>query len=242
MIPRLSIIIPTFNEMKNGYLEKILQSLSNLKDIEVICVDSYSEDGTKELIEKYQYKLISYQTTSRGERLSIGAKEAKSEMIFLHHPRTLYDNRGLEYLKDRGKELSWGGFSHEFDYNHPLLRFTSWYSNKIRADKKSIFYLDHGVFVKKSLLEKINYIPSVDIFEDTYLSLNLRSISTGHRLRFKAITSAIRFKNYGFFKQILLNQYMKFLFYFKFEHKKLNKIYERENKLNSIYKGDEEDV
>jgi glycosyltransferase involved in cell wall biosynthesis len=237
----LSIVVPTFNEIKNGYLTQILENLKKLSDTEILFVDSYSTDGTAELIQSYEFRVISHKTTSRGERLSVGAKEARGELIFFHHPRTIYDNEGLKYLSTNSKELKWGGFTHSFDKEHKLLKFTSWYSNDVRADEKNIFYLDHGIFVTKSLLKRINYVASVDVFEDTLLSLALRAILPGERLDFKATTSAVRFEQNGIIRQMALNLWMKILFHFKSDHRKMNFQYEKGSRLNTTYKENKDD-
>lgn len=52
-IPRISVIIPVYNV--NKYLETCLFSAVNqtLTDIEIICIDDYSTDGSRETIKKY---------------------------------------------------------------------------------------------------------------------------------------------------------------------------------------------
>jgi glycosyltransferase involved in cell wall biosynthesis len=232
----LSVVIPTFNEIQNNILEDILKLLSGSKDIEVLCVDSFSTDGTKELIEKYQAKLIQVETNSRAKRLNIGIKSATGDMILLHHPRSLLTADGLRYLVTHAAELKWGAFTHKFDTTHPLLAFTSWWSNYGRGELRSIYYLDHCIFVKKSIIEKVGYIPEVDIFEDTEISLKLRKIARPTRLNFPATTLAIRFTKNGIWKQAILNQKLKWKFYYKTNHKEMNKDYEQGLELNSKYK------
>jgi len=56
-LPVLSIVIPTFNEMKFGFLPKIFKQLlkhPQANKIEIICVDSNSNDGTIDFINRYQ--------------------------------------------------------------------------------------------------------------------------------------------------------------------------------------------
>ena len=231
----LSVIIPTFNEIKNGYIQTSFNLLKNLSDTEIICVDSGSTDGTKELIEKNGFKLISIDTTSRAKRLNIGIESAKGEMLLLHHPRSLLSVDAISELQVNQEDLYWGAFTHKFDLNHPLLNFTSWWSNKIRGDLRHIFYLDHCLFIRKEIFEQIGLIPEVDIFEDTELSLMLRSFCEPLRLEGKSLTSATRFSTNGIWKQALLNQVLKWKYYFKFNHKEMNKSYEKNTKLNSDY-------
>ena len=54
--PKISVIMPSLNV--GDYMEQCLSSVLNqsLKDIEVICVDAGSTDGTLEVAEKYARK------------------------------------------------------------------------------------------------------------------------------------------------------------------------------------------
>ena len=54
---KLSIIIPCFNEINN--LEKIILKIHKQKNItkEIILVDDFSKDGTRELIKKSLYNI-----------------------------------------------------------------------------------------------------------------------------------------------------------------------------------------
>ena len=56
MKQKLSIIIPCYNESKTIYkiIKKVLK-LKNLKK-EIIVIDDYSKDGSKEIIKKFQKK------------------------------------------------------------------------------------------------------------------------------------------------------------------------------------------
>jgi len=231
----ISVIIPTFNEVSHGRIEKILRTYSKRADVEIICVDSSSTDGTIDIIKKYDVRIINHPTTSRGERLSVGAKAAKNDLIILHHPRSLIDIFAFDYLIENQTDLQWGAFTHEFDYEHPLLKFTSWYSNFVRGDIKGIYYLDHCFYVKKQLLELIDYLPSIDVFEDTILSKRLLKISRPKRLAFKSKTSAVRFLKTGIWHQLILNLWMKILYYLKTDFKVLNKKYEKNFGLNAKY-------
>lgn len=231
----LSVIIPTFNEMNNGYLDKILPMLNQYDDIEIIAVDSFSDDGTFEYLKSFPIKLYQIKTNSRAARLNLGIEKASGSTLLLHHPRSIIEMNGIKYLIDHENEYYWGGFTHKFDINHPLLRFTSWYSNHIRADKRSIFYLDHCIFVRSKMIKKVGLIPEVDIFEDTELSKKLRSICEGYRLDYYSLTSAIRFTKNGIMKQAINNQFLKWKYYLQTDHKKLNQEYEQKVALNAKY-------
>ena len=98
-----------------------------------------------------------------------------------------------------------------------------------------IFYLDHCIFIQAELIEQIGLIPEIDIFEDTELSKMLRSICEGWRLEFYSLTSAIRFEKNGIVRHALKNQILKWKYYLKADHKKMNLSYEEKVALNARY-------
>lgn len=231
----ISIVIPTFNEIKNGYLEKILSPLSDKSKYDVICVDSNSTDGTQELIKRFDARLIITEATTRAERINIGVECSLGEVIVINHPRSVLESNAFEFLIKNSKDITWGGFTHQFDRAHPLLAFTSWYSNIIRGDFRSIFYLDHCFYIHKDIAKEVFPIPLAPIFEDTILSNKLKSIAHGKRLGFKSITSSMRFNKNGVLKQLYLNQKMKLMYYLNKDSEQMNKEYENGVNLNNEY-------
>jgi len=233
---RISIIFSTFNELGLNLFEASLKQLCLDKRVEVICVDGGSTDGTDKLICKYGARLIETKSHSRAHRLNLGIEAANYDLILLHHPRSYIDIKALDYLILNYEDLCWGGLTHRFDKNHFLLKFTSWYSNNIRAKIREIFYLDHCIFFKKSiLLNDKSFVPEIVIFEDTALSEKLRSLGASDLLPFESRTSSIRFDKNGIFRQAILNQFMKVGYLLNFSDELMNKIYERGLSLNSKY-------
>ena len=123
---------------------------------------------------------------------------------------------------------------HQFDWPSAFFKFTSWYSNHIRADIRKIYYLDHCIFASRDLLMETK-IPDVDVFEDTILSERLGRLCKPFRLTNISLTSAIRFQRNGIVYQSILNQFMKWGYYLGIPLKKLNIFYEKSLELNSKY-------
>jgi glycosyltransferase involved in cell wall biosynthesis len=232
----LSIVIPTLNESKTGYLSKILDAYIGVGGIEVICVDGGSQDDTISIIKQSYAKLITTAIGSRAGRLNTGIKQAKFDMVLLHHPRSLVDVEGIKALTNHTPDIHWGAFTHQFDIQHPLLNFTSWYSNRMRGDCRGVYYLDHCLFAQKQLLLDVGLLPEIDIFEDTEICLKLNSKAKPVRLPYISRTSAVRFQTNGIYCQALKNQYMKWCYYFSGSDKNMNALYEKGIDLNTKYK------
>lgn len=221
---KISVVIPVH---RNGvdWLPRILERLDEIADLEVICA------GDAPLPEGAGARFVRVEGPSRGARLQAGIDAATGQTILLHHPRSLISADGLRWLVAGAGGANWGGFTHAFDWDHPLLRFTSWYSNRVRAERRGIVYLDHCVYFDKKLLTRP--IPPVEIFEDTELSLILRESGLPAIAPFVATTSAVRFRTNGPWRQALLNQRMKLSYLLGGSHRLMNARYERGLRLNA---------
>ncbi len=214
----LSVVVPTNRNISCELLEKSVHSLEQIEGVELIFVD---------LNEAH----------SRAERLNIGFHRTKGDFVLFHHPRSFIDSFGIQYLLElcngHSDQKMWGGFRHCFDKDHPVLQFTSWYSNNIRARLHGILYLDHCIFFSRNLWRRD--LPKVDIFEDTILSKDFSSQLSPTLLPFYSVTSAIRFEKNGIMKQSILNQTLKIAFHLDFSDRLMNKVYERGLFLNCTY-------
>lgn len=228
----LTIILPTFKELERPLTQSVLDSLAGHH---VLIVDTPSGDGMEKECERRGLNYLKSDKNNRAGRLNDGIKASDSEWLVFHHPRSLLQPGAIESVLKLNKPL-WGAFTHKFDDGHPLLTFTSWWSNHMRGDLRSIYYLDHCLFCHRSLITQDEPFGSMDIFEDTYFSLSLKKKMKGVRLRdFTSTTSALRFRHNGVLKQALLNQKLKLDYYFARNHSKMNKSYEQSLELNQKY-------
>jgi hypothetical protein len=227
---RVSVVLPLGPDARSGWISRILDRLAEAGGLEVVCVDP-SEDGEASLLSGRCDRVVRLKTRSRAERLQAGIEASSGEFIMLHHPRSLIEKEGLCRLRDDAESLLWGGFTHAFDWDHPLLRFTSWYSNRVRAGLKGIVYLDHCIFFRRDLL--IRPIPAVEIFEDTELSRILGESGPPALLPFVSTTSAVRFKSNGVWRQAFLNANLKLDYLLGGSDLAMNARYERGLGLNS---------
>jgi glycosyltransferase involved in cell wall biosynthesis len=233
----LSVVLPTFDESRCDCLQQILRNLEQLiadSDAQVIIVDGGSTDSTLDMIAQYQFKPLTEAGPSRAARLNRGLEASTGELVLLHHPRSVVPLPTLLSLESlaASQDADWGSLTHQFDLDHPLLRFTSWYSNRIRGDLRGIFYLDHCIFLHRRLIDQGIRVPEVPIFEDTRLSRLLRKHSRPVRLQQASTTSAIRFQRNGIYRQALLNQLVKVAHMLRVPTQTINRMYEKGLNLN----------
>ncbi|TGL40363.1 glycosyltransferase [Leptospira perdikensis] len=205
----LSIIIPTDNG-ENSLFQESLKDFVNRQDLEIILV-SQSE------------------AVKRAERLNIGFHRSKGEVILFHHPRTKLPKEAIEHLIQIScaseRPMIWGGFIHQFDKSHFLLRFISWYSNFIRLKWQGIVYLDHCIFFDRKFWK--SDLSSEYLFEDTELSIQFRKIEQPVLLPYLAITSAHRFEKNGILQQAFINQILKLGYFLRLPSSFLFSLYQR---------------
>ena len=243
----ISVVLPCLNELRHGYLPRIIENLlAQQGEKEVIAVVSPSSDGTLEmLLQVPQIRVVESTAQNRAQRLNVGIATSQGDTVLLHHPATLLPPANALVLIDEAMQdpqVMWGGFQHQFDWDHWLLSFTSWYSTAIRGRRGHVLYLDHCVFAQRSLLTKIGGVPDMDIFEDTVLSQRLSRYGKAPLILPAAVTtSARRFRNRGVYHQALLNQILKLMYHTGIDPQLMNRLYEQRTQINVHYPRKEDE-
>lgn len=230
---KISIVLPTLNEAANPYFK---ETLKLAQKYELIICDGGSMDETLKMAEQAGAICIENCGQYRADRLNAGIKKTTGQILLLHHPRSRIDESACEQLilaVENSPQLTWGAFTHAFDQDHPLLKFTSFYSNHVRPALQSVYYLDHCIFFVPDRIQGSVQLPSIPIFEDTELSKILRRSGRPVRLKEKSVTSSVRFSKNGVYRQAILNQVMKVMYLSGFSKPMMDRIYEAGLKLNS---------
>jgi len=236
----ISVVIPVKEEMKLSFHQKIIESYQSFPNCELLWIIGPNNDGTYEDLVENQQQVIQTNANSRAERINIGIEATSHSLILVNHPRSFLSENAIRHLSCMKVDDNkfWGGFTHEFyQSKHPILKFTSFYSNNIRFGLRKIIYLDHCIFLTRNMItaEDPAPVPLADIFEDTLFSIKLSKLTRPLRIKHKSYTSPVRFNNNGVIKQSLMNQKLKLKFLFGFSKEKMNKEYEKNMNLNSRY-------
>lgn len=107
-MPKASIVIPCYNAEK--YLRETLESAlaQTLTDIELICVDNGSTDGTRAILEEYaehdeRIRIIQELEPGEGPARDAGLDAATGEWLYFLDSDDLMDKGLLEQAVDRGE-------------------------------------------------------------------------------------------------------------------------------------------
>ena len=168
----ISIIIPVLNEAYTieSLLEHISENTSELSTIEILVVDGGSSDNTKALVQKYSgkssinIKLITSEK-GRAKQMNAGARVAtKGILYFLHADSFPPKGFAKSIISEVERGNITGCFRLKFDDNHPLLKFSQWFT---RFNFKFCRGGDQSLFITSTAFNSLGgYNESYTIYED----------------------------------------------------------------------------
>ena len=171
---QLSVIIPALNEA--GCIQSTLEPLQPLRarGHEIILVDGGSTDDTCALGHLLVDRVLQ-SPPGRARQMQAGAAAARGHILwFLHadsHIPPRADTIILQAL-DR-KDIDWGRFDIYFADTHPLLKCVAWSMNQ-RSRLTGIATGDQGIFVRRTLYDRVGGFPSIPLMEDISFSRSLK--------------------------------------------------------------------
>jgi len=200
---QLSVIIPALNEA--GCIQSTLERLQPLRlhGHEIILVDGGSTDATLALSQAMVDKIL-LSPPGRGLQMQAGAAIAHGSVLwFLHADCSIpagADTLILEAL--RGTRADWGRFDITFMDQHPLLQCVAWFMNQ-RARLSGIATGDQGIFVQRTLYERVGGFPSIPLMEDIRFSRSLKKHARPCRITQSLVTSPRRWHAHGILRTIV---------------------------------------
>lgn len=182
--PKISVIIPIYNQGK--YLRYCLESvlLQNLQGIEVICVNDGSTDGSFEILSELAWsddrmRIIDQENKGVGEARNTGIREAKGEYVAFIDPDDRYYNfKALETLynkaKDNDARICGGCFSRYYEERGEENTFTGSAARYVFSEDRFYsfreYQYDYGfhrfIYDRKLILDNERFFPSLKRFED----------------------------------------------------------------------------
>src|SRR3989338_2760994 len=212
--PRISVIIPVYNE-KNT----ILEIIKKVKDVpiskEIIIIDDFSKDGTREILKKIkdcEIKVFFHERNyGKGHALRTGIEHAKGKIVVIQDADLEYDPK--DYIKliqpiEEGKtKVVYGTrfpkdkkgpsiFKNKFFLANKILTFTSNLLYDAKITDEPTCYKIFDIDVLKSLnlkCEKFEFCPEVTAkvrkkgheIVELPIAYYLRTIEEGKKINWK---------------------------------------------------------
>jgi rSAM/selenodomain-associated transferase 2 len=209
----LSIIVPCLNEAER--IGRTLEHLAPMRarGAQVIVVDGGSRDATVARA-RAGADLVVSAPPGRASQMNAGALAARNDvLLFLHADSRLpacADAALLRGLARSGR--AWGRFDVAIEGSHPLLRLVA-ASMNLRSRLTSIATGDQGIFVKRSLFERIGRYRAIALMEDIELTKRLKRDGPPLCLRERIVTSGRRWEKHGVARTIWLMWRLRFAYW-----------------------------
>ena len=204
-MPKISIIIPTYNESQN--LSLLLSDISIFnEEIEIIIVDCNSEDNTRDIANLYKTKIYNIKQKNRGLQLNIGAKKAKGEwLIFLHADSRLIQGwlKKIKSITNKGNNFIYF-FKFKISDEKIIYRFL-----EIAVNLRSFIfrdpYGDQGLIIHRKTYFKNNGYRKIPLMEDVDFIKRLKKNIHLKMLNIPIFTSSRKWRKTNIIFQALKN-------------------------------------
>lgn len=228
----ISIIIPVFNESETitSLLGHIFENASEKNISEIIVVDGGSNDGTQEKVIRFSENsdknihLIASQK-GRAVQMNVGAFKANGDILYFLHADSLPPkNFDAQIISEVVKGNKAGCFRMKFDNDHPLLKFSQWFT---RLNFTFCRGGDQSLFITKGIFDKLDgFNEAYIIYEDCEFIKRIYNNFTFTIIPNYIITSSRKYEIIGAWK---------LQYYFTVIHLK-NKFGASPEKLNQYYR------
>jgi rSAM/selenodomain-associated transferase 2 len=205
-------VIPTLNEADN--LERLLPDLqARCGGAEMIVADGGSDDGTRQVAERFPDIRVLAGPRGRARQMNAGALRARGDVILFLHADTRLPDRALEAVAAAldDQRVIGGRFDVRFDSLRPVLRMIAWFMN-LRSRLSGISTGDQAIFVRRRAFESIGGYPDIPLMEDIELCRRLKRHGRLAALRARVTTSARKWEREGALRTMALMWALRFFY------------------------------
>ena len=204
-LPKISVIIPTYNEAIN--LPLLLSDLSILdEDGEIIIMDAASEDKTIEIANIYGARIYKSNKKNRGLQLNSGAKKARGEWFIFLHADCRLDGNWLRKIRPVFFEKEHYVYYFKFKINDQKIIFRFL---EILVNFRSYFlktpYGDQGLLINRKTYFDNNGFRKIPLMEDLDFITRLKNKQKLRILNFPIYTSSRKWEKTNIFLQAIKN-------------------------------------
>ena len=224
---RISVVIPILNEALQ--IEACLSALQPLRaqDCELIVADGGSRDQGVALAEPLADRVL-VSSKGRAMQMNAGARQASGDILWFLHADNLPPPDAARLIRNalESPASCWGRFDVRLSGRQPPLRVVEGAMN-FRSRLTGIATGDQGIFVRRSLFERVGGFPAIALMEDIALSRLLKRHSRPVCLRQRLQTSSRRWEGDGILRTILLMWRLRLAYFLGADPARLARIYYR---------------
>ena len=223
----ISVIIPMLNEQQN--IQALLSLLQPYRGTvaELIVVDGGSADASCEVAESLSDHLVQ-SARGRAKQMNAGVEIATGKCLWFLHADSIPSNQVVERLQRiaDSEEPVWGRFDVKLSGGHVLLKLVETLMN-IRSKWTGIATGDQGIFIDRTLFEKVGGFPEIPLMEDISICSTLKKIKQPVCCAERLMTSSRRWEDNGILRTILLMWWCRLAFAFDIDPQRLYQQYYR---------------
>lgn len=201
--PRISVIIPTFNEAST--IEDCLGQFGPA-NLEIIVVDGGSDDGTPEIVRSRQgARLIASGIRGRAIQMNAGAAASTGDVLLFLHADTRLPVRWRELVAESicGRGKAGGRFRFDIAHAKRIYRWIARGTN-FRSRILGITYGDQAIYTTREAFEAVGGFPGIPVFEDARFADRLKQAGGLDWIDEAVLTSARRWERRGPVRTLLL--------------------------------------
>jgi len=199
---KLSVIIPALNEAAR--IAGTIARTRALGTCEIIVVDGGSLDGTLEAAASADLRLSS--PPGRARQQNVGAAASLGDVLLFLHADCWLTPGGFDAIRRtlRDDRSVGGCFRQQIDARGLGYRLVE-AGNASRVRLLQWAYGDQGIFVRRSLFERVGGFPEIELMEDLYLMKRLKREGAIRLVDHNLHVSPRRWQQQGLLRQTLRN-------------------------------------
>lgn len=201
----VSIIIPTLNEGPS--IAEAVRRARELGPAEVIVVDGGSDDGTAQNAAQADRVLLA--PRGRGTQQNAGASASCGEVLLFLHADCWLEPGSLEavFAALEDARCVGGCFRQAIAAEGRKYRWLEW-GNALRVRLWTLAYGDQGIFVRRSVFERLGGFPPLAMMEDLFFMKRLRHEGKFALLDTRLHVSPRRWEQQGVVRQTARNWFL----------------------------------
>ncbi len=200
---RISVIIPVVNE--EASIGACLEQFRDADGVEVTVVDGGSSDGTQAVVAAYDFaRWLTPSRPGRALQMNCGAEASSGDVLLFLHADTTLPEGGLRMIAQSlaDPKVVGGRFRLGLSEDRWAFRVIASLST-LRSRCLGISYGDQGIYVWRSVFQRVGGFPLLQIFEDSEFCSAVSRLGRFVMVDARVCSSTRRWRRWGIFQTVI---------------------------------------